>query len=227
MSNSLNPAAYVISAKVQASYYQYRCVESFENTSALNRKQTNGRINADRVFGEYYTAVSVSPFHPSFYTQIEKGISGIVYALLDKNYFTVSSCEGHGDSMPYVKIALADKSDIDSITPLLINIPYVTFKISDTSANTEVFLENGISKVRPLDPSKFSKSGETDGINKLFFRKHTSYCFLDIMFYADTPAWWNIIHQLKIKYHRAFYSKHIKQQMVDIIKSESFPVYNK
>ena len=229
MSNSLNPAAYsyVMSAKAQAGYHQYRYIESFENTSALNRKQTNGRINADGVYGEYYTAVSVSPFHPSFYTQIEKGISGIVYALLDKNYLTVSSCEGHGDSPPYVKIALADKSDIDTITNLLIAIPYITFRVSDTSANTEVFLEHGVSKVRPLDPSKFSKRGETDSINKLFLRNHTSYCFLDIIFYEHTPAWWNIIQQLKLKYHRAFHLKHIKQQLVNIIKSETFPVYYK
>jgi hypothetical protein len=189
----------------------------------LNRRQSNGRINAAGVYGDYYVAVSVSPFHPAFYTQIEKGISNIVYALLDKNYLTVSSCEGHGDNPPYVKLALADKADVDDILNQFVDIPYITYKVTDSSANTEIFLDNGVSKARPLDPAKFSKHAETDSINKLFFRNHTSYCFLDIIFYEHKPAWWNFI----LKYYKTIHIKHIKQQVADVINSPTFPVYYK
>ena len=225
--NSLNPSAYVITAVPQAAFYQYRYVESFVDSTALNRKQSNGRINANGVYGDYYTAVTVSPLHPSFYTQIEKGISSLVYALLAKNYLTISSCEGHGNSPPFIRLALADKSDSELVASMFADIPYVTCRLNDNSANTEVYLEQGVSKVRPLDPAKFSKQAETDGINKLFLRNHTAYCFLDIIFYEYDPSWKHIMSQIKTKCHKAVYLTRTKQQVVNIIKSDTFPVYYK
>jgi len=227
MPNSLNPASYsyVVSAEARPAYHQFKCVESFENTNALNQKQSNGRINAGG--GDYYTAVSVSPFHPLFHSQIEKGISGIVYALLDKNYLTMASCEGHDGTPPFVKIALASLSDATDILKCLNSIPYVTCKLHKTCANTEVYLENGLLRVRHLDPAKFSKIKETDAINKLFFRNHASYCFLDIILYEHNLEWWNIVGQLKMKYHKFTKLKNVKQNIVDIINSEIFPIYYK
>ena len=223
--NSLNPAAYTYVVKAPVYYQKY--ADSLTEEHVLNRKQPNGRINSDKLYGDFYTAVSVSPYHPLFHTQVEKGIRNLVYALLDKNYFTISSCEGHRDSPSYIRIALVDSIDKDSLMEHFPNLPYVTYKVIESASNAEIYSENNTIKVRPLDPNKFSKKAETAGINKLFCRNHDSYYFFDIIFYGVKHPWWDIISLLKIKYHRFKNFNKTKQTLIDIIKSEQFPVYYK
>jgi len=223
--NSLNPAAYTYVVKAPVYYQKY--ADSLTEEHVLNRKQSNGRINSDRLYGDFYTAVSVSPYHPLFYTQVEKGIRNLVYALLDKNYFTISSCEGHGDSPAYIRIALVDVIDTDVLTEYLPKLPYVTYRVVESAANAEIYSENNTLKVKLLDPAKSSKKAEADGINKLFCRNHDLYYFFDIIFYEGKHPWWDIINLLKIKYHRFKNFNKTKQTLINTINGDQFPIYYK
>ena len=59
----------------------------------LNSVHEDGRIYHSK---EPYVAITISPFHKSFRSQIEDGIWAIVNCLNKKGYYTLSSCEGHG-----------------------------------------------------------------------------------------------------------------------------------
>jgi hypothetical protein len=218
---------YTVTIPARPEYYQYRYVESAEVKAAVNTKHFDGRIHAGDDLGEYYTAVSVSPMHPAFHTQIELGIRDVVYALLEKNYFTISSCEGHGGSSPFVRLALVDVADKDVIIKCLSKIPFVTCNVFDQSANAEVYVEDDIHKVKPLDQNKFSKEKEAEGINKLFLRNYSSYYFLDIVLYEDNTPWWNLLAKIKLEYSRSLSLKSIKKEVVSAINHDTFPVYNK
>jgi len=56
----------------------------------------NGKIHASKI-GEPYVAVTVSPYHDKFQSQIEEPVWPVVKGLVDKGYLPVSSCGGHTD----------------------------------------------------------------------------------------------------------------------------------
>lgn len=63
------------------------------NTS-YNKQWPDGRIYGLSKEGQY-TSHSVSPYSKHFSKNIEKNIQPLVFALKEKNYLTISSCEGH------------------------------------------------------------------------------------------------------------------------------------
>ena len=74
----------------------------------LNVKDKKGKIQNPEHNG---SAFSISPYHVDFKTQIEDGVWPYIKLLLDKNYLTINSCEGHSieDSL---EITLAFYDDI-------------------------------------------------------------------------------------------------------------------
>jgi hypothetical protein len=58
----------------------------------LNVKDKRGKIQNPEQNG---SAFCISPYHPNFITQVENGVWPYVKLMLDKNYFTINSCEGH------------------------------------------------------------------------------------------------------------------------------------
>lgn len=74
----------------------------------INVKDKNGKIQNPEQNG---SAFSISPYHPDFKTQVEDRVWPYVKLLLDKNYLTINSCEGHfiEDSL---EITLAFYDDI-------------------------------------------------------------------------------------------------------------------
>ena len=55
------------------------------------------------------TNITVSPFDPHFRSHIEKGVWSLVSTLLTKNYYPVSSCEGHEkEKLLYITLAFGE-----------------------------------------------------------------------------------------------------------------------
>jgi hypothetical protein len=208
-------------AKFQNSYHQPAPIVHLDN--ALNYKHKDGRIYASRSIDENYSAITVSPFHPKFDSQIEDGIKDLVYAFIEKNYIVMSSCQGHDDLLgfAFIKIAFSDPQDREYIIEQLKDTPYISFLKSDKSANVELHIKNNGVKFKKLDSDGYSYKEEADAINKLYFRNHKRYYFLNIEFFKYNGSWWNIISKLALKNKRLNYFKNIQQQLVSLVKSDS------
>ncbi len=63
--------------------------------ASYNRQWPDGRIYGLSKEGQY-TSHSVSPYSKYFSNNIEEKIKPLVFALKEKNYLTISSCQGHG-----------------------------------------------------------------------------------------------------------------------------------
>jgi len=77
---------------------------------------------------EPYIAVTVSPFHAAFSSQVESGVWDLVRSLNDKGYNTVSSCEGHYDQdihkgSPMVIVAFTNNTSRDLFVSRVSEIP--------------------------------------------------------------------------------------------------------
>jgi hypothetical protein len=206
--------------KYQQFYQQTVPVTHIDNT--LNYKHKDGRIYASKHGDKNYVAVTVSPFHPKFDSQIEDGIKDLVYAFVEKNYIVMSSCQGHDDllSFAFVKIALANTVDREYLIEQLKDIPYISFVKSNKSANVELYINNNSVKVRKLDEEAYGYKEEADAINKLYFRNHSRYYFLEIQFFKYHGTWWKIINKLILKHKRLKYFKKIQQEIVSLIRSD-------
>jgi hypothetical protein len=207
-------------AKFQQSYNQEEPVTHLNN--ALNYKHKDGRIYASKSIDENYTAVTVSPFHPKFDSQIEDGIKDLVYAFVEKNYIVMSSCQGHDDLLgfAFIKIAFPNIEDREYIIEQLKHIRYISFLKSDKSANVELYVKNNSVKFKKLDAEGYSYKEEADAINKLYFRNHNRYYFLNIEFFKYSGAWWNIIGKYVHKNKRLKTFKHTQQELASLVKSD-------
>lgn len=225
----IDPPAHVIQIKAPARY-QYEQKIQTDWTTVLNRKFPNGRICfVDSDDDELYTAISVSPYHEQFSTQIEDGIKDIVYAFIDKNYMPISSCEGHDWSWDttFVKIAVTSEDEARRIGSYFSNIPYVSIDYYDRSANNEFYVENGITRVRLLNPERYNAKSEAESINRLYFRKYDNYYFLNINLfkYEEQPFWSSILQRYIMRYKKSKKLNLVKQQVLAVINS--LPTYEK
>lgn len=99
----------------------------------LNSIQKDNRIYYS---DDPYTAITISPFHQKFESQIEKGIWPIVNALNSKGFYTLSSCEGHGiKDNCFVMVVFRDKSVKDDFVNNVSKIKGIT--VRDTENNKE------------------------------------------------------------------------------------------
>jgi hypothetical protein len=231
MKSIMDPPAYIVTVPARARHqYQQEHNVNGDWTKLLNRKHPSGRICVcDSDDDELNTAVSVRPYHELFSSQIEDGIKDIVYAFVNKNYMPVSSCEGHDwawDST-FVKLAVTSMQEADELAAYFTSIPYVTVDIYEQSANTEFYVENGVTKARPLDPNRYDAKSEADTINRLYFRHHNNYCFLNINLfeYKAEPFWSSILQRYIMRYKKAKYLNSTKQQILKAI--ENLPIYEK
>jgi len=210
----------------------------------LNYKHKDGRIYASDSDkgGDLYLAVSVSPYHPKFEEQVEDGIKDMVFAFLNKNYMTVSSCEGHYKNFNSSNVVLAFpySEDRDIVVEKLKNIPFVTFEFLDRIANVESYKDkDGIMKIKRLKIENHSYEAEAESINKLFFKKYKRYYFLEIRFFKykyehiEWPYSYHFfnflipLNALFVNYLRKKYEKQIKNIVINIINSKEFLAYDK
>lgn len=233
MNNPLVPqSAYEIKAEVKHPYEIHSRAETNKLETVLNRKFPSGRIcYIESEDDSVYTAVSVSPFHPQFDTQVEDGTKDVVYAFLNKNYMTLSSCEGHDCSWDhtYVKLVVSSKEDADFLQTAFSNIPFVKTYIHDKSANVTIYKDTkGRWAARKMDELEYNSSLETKSLNELFLRNHSEYYFITIIMfeYKDSLIpFFNIIKRLYTRYKKKRLFNNVKYQVLEVIKN--LPYYAK
>lgn len=218
----LDPAAYI--RKAQSSYraQQQITLEDVENQALVrcpNYRHSDGRIYASHR-GEDYFAVTVSPLNPEFNTQIEPGIYPVVCALLEKNYLTVSSCEGHGGSHSFVKIAFGSEIIADRFIEYFRDMDYVTLIKKTTSANVIQYWEDGKPRWRsPLENEFIDRNLEVQDINFLFRRRYQQVCYVDLCLHLTQPGLTKIFRRYKIMKDQRKNKNRRIQDLVDRIQS--------
>jgi len=225
MNNQLFPqSAYEIKAEIKHQYEVPSRSEETNWSNVLNRKFPSGRIcYIESDDDDIYTAVSVSPFHPKFDTQVEDGIKDIVYAFLEKNYMPLSSCEGHDFSWDstYVKLAVATEEDAEFLEKTFSTIPFVKSYIHDKSANVKLYKDSNSKWVaRRIDGLEYSAFQEAKSINELFLRNYPKYYFITlVMFeYDDTPIV-GFFKRWYTRYKKKYLFNKVKIQFLETVKS--------
>lgn len=122
----------------------------------------SGRVKNDveTIWGD--NGLTHSPLQPNFYDQIEPGIQALVRGLIQNNYMTVSSCEGHISDRdpPHIIIATPSMSQAEFLVEQL-QSTMVTVTISDTF-------------------SKIPIADEATGVNDKYMRSYEKYYFVHI-----------------------------------------------
>jgi hypothetical protein len=113
----------------------------------LNRRNPDGSVNMFWAEGNNTNGIDVSPFIDNFREQIEDDIWPAVKALLDRNYLTVTSCQGHTlyDSafvtVSFPSTIIADKF-INMIKDAVIYAEYDDTITSSTERLNRLFLKD-------------------------------------------------------------------------------------
>jgi hypothetical protein len=133
----------------------------------LNVKDKHGKIQNPCQEGE---AFSISPYHKEFRTQVEDRVWPYVKLLLEKNYHTVNSCEGHllEDSLE-VTLAFYDYEKLDKFIKYFKH-PLIHLVVEDRFINKF----NGY-KFEYID-----KKEEIQVLNKMFMMTNEDYKFVTV-----------------------------------------------
>lgn len=198
-------------------------VTDMVRNSAPNKLQKDGRIYFRDEDGNPI-AITVSPLHEKFETQIEPGVWSLVKSLVDKGYLTVSSCEGHDGSDFFVKIVFDGRASADEFVKALPTIPGLQIKIEDQSANVVRYLEHGQVKYRKVLPDEnVSKHEEVKFINMLFYRNYVDCCYVSLYIYPTLKTY-NVFKQFQYYREKRKNFKTSKNALVTFIKT-SLPDY--
>lgn len=166
---------------------QYQAVVNYHQTIrnyAPNFKHSNGKIYASKP-GDPYWVVTVSPYHPNFRTQIEPGVWPIVEQLINKNYLTVSSCEGHGtDAKLIVSLVFEDTDAAQNFVNMCSHIPGWFYKIEANSRILHNKSNSGSSVISEKTTTTLTRNHEEfNRYNILFFKNYKQYVYLDLILY--------------------------------------------
>lgn len=190
--------------------------------SAPNRMHKNGRIYFEDENGNPI-AISVSPLHEKFETQIEPGVWPVVKNLVDKGYLTTSSCEGHDDSDFYVKLVFAHRKSAEEFVNQIPNIPGLIITFENQSANVVRYLDQGNVKYRRVLPDEHvSKYEEVKFINMLFYRKYTDCCYVTITLYPNLKSF-NPFKNYRYRKEKTKNFHSSKDLLVEFIKNKLTP----
>lgn len=148
-------------------------------TRAPNFLHKNGQIYASKP-GEPYYAVTVSPLNKKFESQIEKNIFPLVKCFIEKNYLTVSSCEGHSlKEDPQVRVVFGSLESAEKFFNYFKDIKNLEITILEYSANVDQFLKNGKFHYSPKEIEK-SSFQEVQDINRLFYRNYKKVFYVNL-----------------------------------------------
>jgi hypothetical protein len=203
---------------------QYRIAVDYDQeirNYAPNFKHSNGKIYASKP-GEPYWVVTVSPYHPNFKSQIEPGVWPIVEQLINKNYLTVSSCEGHGtDSKLTVSLVFKDTNDAQKFVDMCSHIPGWFFKIQSDCRSCYNKANSGSSVVSEKTNTKLTDNFEEfKRYNLLFFKNYKHYVYLDLDLYKfPVPRIQRFVYRYILrKPCKEFFIN--KQLMLDFFKNQ-------
>jgi len=137
-----------------------------------------------------YLAVTVSPYHPAFSSQVEPGIWDLVISLNNKGYNTVSSCEGHYDNdnhkgSPMVIVAFTSEWSKDMFVDKVQKIPGTLIE-QDIDFNVSY---------DPLSEKFTEGAGEVnvDFLNQIFMKNSDYYTLVKVQlnkFTGYSPIRW-------------------------------------
>lgn len=152
-----------------------------------NKKDKDGRIHFKTLDGKYI-AVTVSPYHKDFRTQIEDGVWPIIKSLQDKCYLTVSSCAGHIDPWKEFYFTLAFNSK-ETAQAFIMNMPSEDsiFKEYETLSNISQY---GSNQYRHIEDNEKNKLSEIHDMNILLFRNYANYHYVRIEFNHSKYKLW-------------------------------------
>lgn len=150
-----------------------------------------------------YLAVTVSPYHPEFKTQVESGIWPLVKILNEKGYHTTSSCEGHYNqdnhkSSPMIIVCFTSDISKQMFINKIKSLPGIMIEdnIDEQLFNTEY---DPMSETFHNSPSTSNTQQQVEYLNDMFMRKSDYYTFARIhlnMFVGRNPISWLDRHLL-------------------------------
>lgn len=192
------------------------------------------RINNDNIRNGYAISESVSPFDSRFPDAIEDGIRDIVFALVTKNYLTLSSCEGHTKyDTTNVVLAFQNRLQIIRFIKELSkhNIPKLEFRQLDLVKYMEPVEEwkpeyamipehrrQGEYNTR----RKMKQEEAIECLNHLYRRNYTNYHLLEMIIVPNVEmcnSWWE---EVKLRWWKIFNKKKTLKKLLAIIKGMSY-----
>jgi hypothetical protein len=227
--NILNPAAYVKKIKhEQTSIAKNIIVKNYSNfdskkfalTRCPNVKRGRRIFISENENGDV-VASTVSPLNKNFRSQIEDGIWEIISSLLKKNYFTISSCEGHFFEGPLqFIIAVPNLEFANKIKNLFLSIPFLEVKIKETISNVKIDRNdpNAIKYTKKY-LKNYDFKAEAEDINNMYYRTHNRYWFVYVNLFKKGNFWILFYWIFKI-----FLEKNYKNKLLSLIDSDRFPV---
>lgn len=220
--NVIEPSGYVQKVKIESQQKTYVDHKEELRKRSPNFKHKDGKIYASRP-GEPYWVCPVSPYHPSFRSQIEDGVWPLVYELTNKNYMTIASCEGHKyDEKLYVALVFSDETKAKKFIDECSVVPGWNFRIENSTRYmwvSERFGDKVVYTEKKEIPLKDLKNVFNE-YNILFFRNYEKYIYVD-MELMKYP--YSTIKRLWYRYvMRKPYKDFIKNknQMIELIRSK-------
>jgi len=195
MKDIFNPSAIIIESQSKQiknsliaksiNYSDIKKINALER--APNIKKKNGQINCEGLFGNDDFAITVSPFNKKFKTQIEDGVWPFVKLLLDKNYMTMSSCQGHscilgGDSFHFI-LAIPNEEKCKELQNKFNKIKNCKAFMYTSVCNVSINLKSNSPynyKAEKLINSQQINLEEYEDINNLYCRNYERYYFLQV-----------------------------------------------
>lgn len=194
----------------------------------FNWKHSDGRIHATAENGEYH-AVTASPYHAEFRSQIEDGVWPVVEALVEKGYLPISSCEGHGGSQLYVTLAFGIEEFALELRHLLQaqRIPGLFVAVREHYFNMRAQSSRASETIEFKKLSAMDTDREAQGANALFHRQYDSYVFLELGLFKSPRAGsdmslWTFTWR---RFQRWLFLDSSRRKLVALIRSERWPFH--
>lgn len=196
-------------------------------SSTYNKKWPNGRIHGISETGEY-ASHSVSPYAETFLDNIEEGIKPLVLALRDKNYLSISSCEGHGlDFRRYVTLVFPDRESAQNFQntipfKLRYSLTHCTQMLTST---VDVDQYGRLSNLRNVDPDSNDMKRSLEYVNVMIQRTYQDAWFLEVSLSEGvrTKGLWDIIKNLRAVLKKLLFEKHTTHRLVRFVLSDKMP----
>ena len=178
---------------VKSQHRQYKQQQKSHKEEIINRcpnkKHKGGYIDCITRDGKYI-AVTVSPYHKDFRTQIEDDVWPIIKSVLDKGYLTVSSCSGHGNC-PWKGFHFILAFNTKENAHKFINgMPREDsiFKEYESIANIIQYGSND--EYRLMEDSEKNKFNEVRDMNIFLFRNYDNYHYVRVEFNHSKYKLW-------------------------------------
>jgi hypothetical protein len=200
---------------------QHLTLEQIALSRTPNYRHRDGRIYASKSTDEYY-AVSVSPYNPKFYTQIEDGVKDIIQNLVERNYLTLSCCEGHKHKLwtshLFFTVAFGDETDACEFASRFSSIDGVTTEILNSIANVKQ-IPGRVVKYEQLDDIEHNVVEEYKDYNRLFGRSYSKYWLVRVELFARRKGIKNLFWNIKNHFREKRLKDLTKKEILSIIVS--------